>query len=148
MDASGAEFQERARTKIVSRHGACLELKHRLLVSSSLQLSIPNAKRNQTCRVVSVNSEQAPYETGIELEQAENFWGVQFPPDDWEAPQQIQMQSDPPPRVTPLSIAENDGQQIVTVALMLNALISVLQEKGIVTSAELAKTLKEIGEAS
>jgi hypothetical protein len=94
MDASGAEFQERARTKIVSRHGACLELKHRLLVSSSLQLSIPNAKRNQTCRVVSVNSEQAPYETGIELEQAENFWGVQFPPDDWEAPQQIQMQSD------------------------------------------------------
>lgn len=135
LDATGAEFREKATTKVLSRYGACIVVKHRLLVGTEVRVSIPSARRDQTARVVWVNSDSEPFETGVELDAAEHFWGVQFPPEDWV---------DGPKEPLPLPLAGNDEQQIVTVAMMLNALIAVLQEKGIVTKAELAETLKRL----
>ena len=90
IDDSGAEVRERATTKLLSRHGACVLLQHRFSNGSEIGISIPHLGRQQKCRIVWAaieSGENSSYETGIELQGAEDFWGVQFPPDDWVVPQ-------------------------------------------------------------
>ncbi len=147
LDASGAEIHESTTTTIVSRHGAYMFLEHRLLVGSELFLMIPHLDRKQKCRVIGIASEfgeNGPYETGVELESAENFWSVQFPPEDWVVPKQVPLAGDQPGRTLPSTIVGDNEQQVLTISAMLHALILVLEEKGIVTPAELAEMLKRI----
>ena len=90
IDGSGTEVQEKTTTKLLSRFGACILLRHRFSGGSEIGISIPHLGRQQKCRVVWVAmepGENGAYETGIELQTAEDFWGVQFPPDDWLVPQ-------------------------------------------------------------
>ena len=150
MDASGAEILEKVSTKIVSKHGALLILDHRMLVGSEISLRVPQAKRQMQCKVAWVGApfgENGPYETGIDLEAGDNFWGVQFPPDDWEAPA--------PPRVPmvgalsaqpmPPELTGKDDQHVYTIGAVQRALIAVLEEKGVISRAELAEMLKRLG---
>ena len=86
IDDTGAEVQEKATTKLLSRYGACLLLQHRFPADSEIGISNPHLGLQQKCRIVWAaieSAENGSYETGIELKGAEDFWGVQFPPDDW-----------------------------------------------------------------
>ncbi len=86
LDAGGQEVQEKSVTHFVSQHGALISLNHRFLVGAEVRVQIPHLHREQTCRVIWVGDDPSrpeKYRTGVELTQAENFWGVQFPPEDW-----------------------------------------------------------------
>jgi PilZ domain-containing protein len=150
MDATGADILEKVNTKIVSKHGAFLILDHRMLVGSEITLRVPQANRQKKCKVAWVGAplgEHGPYETGIELEAADNFWGVQFPPDDWEAPapQRVPVAGALPARPTPQVLTGNNDQHVYTIGAMQRALIAVLEEKGLISPAELAEMLKRLG---
>jgi PilZ domain-containing protein len=147
IDASGTEVHEKASTKIVSRHGAYLFLHRRLFVGSDVTVRVPHLNLEQKCRVIWVGStfgEQGPYETGIEMDAAENLWGVRFPPEDWVMPRQLPLAGDRPGPLLPQTISGDPEQQVMTIGAMLNVLIALLEEKGIVTRSELADKLKEL----
>ena len=147
MDATGADILEKVNTKIVSKHGAFLILGHRMLVGSQINLRLPQANLQKKCKVAWVGAplgEHGPYETGIELESADNFWGVQFPPDDWQAPPADSQVSEPSPRPNP-AVAGGNEQQVYTIGAIQRALISLLEEKGVVSAAELSAMLKRLG---
>ena len=148
VDASGAEIHESTNTTVVSRHGTYFFLQHRFVVGSEAVLTIPHLHREQRCRVVWIGAafaENGPFETGVELDSAENFWGVQFPPEDWVVPKQVPLAGDQPGRTLPAHILGDHEQQVIMMGAMLNALIAVLEEKGIVTPGELAEMLKRTG---
>jgi hypothetical protein len=148
MDATGADILEKVSTKIVSKHGAFLILDHRMLVGSEISLRLPQANRQKNCKVAWVGAplgEHGPYETGIEVEDTDNFWGVQFPPDDWTAPQEIPRAGGATARPGPPVIAGSNEQHVYTIGAIQRALIAVLEEKGLISPTELAKMLKRIG---
>lgn len=148
MDATGADILEKVNTKIVSKHGAFLILDHRMLVGSEVNLRVPQANLEKNCKVAWVGAplgEHGPYETGIELEATDKFWGVQFPPDDWEAPQRVPLAGDLPARTGPPVLTGDNDQHVYTLGALQRALIAVLEEKGVVSPAELAAMLKRLG---
>ena len=147
MDVAGNPVQEKTFTKVVSRTGAYIFLKHRLLVGAKITLKVSQQPQPQICRVVWVGArfgDEGPYETGIELESNENPWGVHFPPDDWEAPEQVPLAGGRPAAELPHPIEADNEQQVITLNAMLTALIAVLKEKGIVNSSELADMLNRM----
>ena len=144
VDSAGADVTERASTATLSRHGACIVLQHKFSAGSEVYLAIPHLERKQKCRVVWVTSafgDSGPYETGVELESAENFWGVQFPPEDWVAPRNTPLAGSQP-RAMPSTMVGDHEQQLLTLTAMVQALISVLEHKGVVTPSELADMLR------
>jgi len=147
LDENGVERHEKATTTMLSRHGARVVLQHTIPVGSEVIVRIPHMQRQQKSRVVWISKssgDQGPFEAGIELEAAENFWGVQFPPEDWEVPKRVPLAGDQPGQSLSQTIVGDHEQQMVTVSAMLRSLIAVLEEKGIVSPLELAEMLKRI----
>jgi len=145
LDAAGTEIHEKAATKVVSKHGAYLFLVHRLQVGSELMLRVPHVNREQKCKIAWVGStfgDHGPFETGVELESAENLWGVQFPPEDWVAPEQTPLAGERPGTLSPQDLSSDNERQLMAVNAIVNALIVVLEEKGVVTRSELSDKLK------
>ena len=82
----GREIRVRTNTKLVNKHGASFTSKHRFPIDSEVILSIPKFQKQQQCRVAWVSQEaddKGNYEVAVELENPENYFGIQFPPDDW-----------------------------------------------------------------
>jgi hypothetical protein len=63
--------------------GAKIRINHPLRFKE-VSITIRSQQRSQRARVVDVD-EARQDEFGIELEKPENFWGVYFPPADWES---------------------------------------------------------------
>lgn len=76
-------------TEIVNKHGAKIRVLEWLEKGMRLQVTLPTRKLARAATVVWVDERdrtEAELEFGVELESAENFWGIYFPPDDWEEP--------------------------------------------------------------
>jgi hypothetical protein len=96
--ASGKEpFSEEARTLIVNAHGALIALTHTVNAEVRLILTNPKTCQEVECRVVS----QGPIENGggevaIEfIRPSPRFWGIAFPPEDWDPAERKRPQSCP-----------------------------------------------------
>ena len=144
-DGDGAEFSEKATTQLVSKHGALVLLKHRLAEDSPVELYVPNLQRQQGCRVAWVGGqaeESGKYETGLEFVGAENFWEIQFPSGDWVIPKQAPLAGSSP-GLFPLEsyLGANDPEVLRD---MLSALVSLLEEKGVLSRAELSDMLRRM----
>ena len=86
QDAQGSEIHAAATTKYVNKHGALVLADRAFPLNTEVTLQIPHQERSERAKVVWVSKEKdanGRSELGVELEDAENFWGVQFPPDDW-----------------------------------------------------------------
>ena len=144
-NAEGMEITETATTKYVNKQGALLLLKYPFPLGAEVEVSIPRLERQQKCKVVWVSkerNERGQFGIGVELDRAENFWGVQFPPDDWVPARQAPLAGD---SSVPLpSPSKGDDNERDMVRTMLNALVSVLEEKGLVTRAELAEMFQRL----
>jgi hypothetical protein len=86
-DAIGNSFKENTRTIVVNKHGAKIATVHRLAVGTEVE--IENRALGVTARasVVWVGEKRPPqthHEAGIQLYKAENIWGIEFPPEDWQ----------------------------------------------------------------
>jgi hypothetical protein len=106
--SDGTRFEGTAETVIVNKHGAKIRTQEKLSCGIQIRIAIVSPYRFQMARVV---SEESQDEFGIELAEAQNFWGVYFPPEDWsdEQDETSELSSEtrsPPSSSTPQQNAE------------------------------------------
>ena len=103
-DASGRAFKENTRTVILNKHGAKIVTVHQLALGTELTLENRALGRTAKATVAWLGdrpSPREPAEMGIQLAEAENIWGIELPPDDW--------QEGPPPKEAKQEIRQSPG---------------------------------------
>lgn len=88
-DNGGQAFRENTWTIGVNKQGAKIATFHPLLLGSQISVVNPVLGRTAKARVIWVGEKrfpEDPYEVGVELVEAQNVWGVKFPPEDWQRP--------------------------------------------------------------
>jgi hypothetical protein len=86
-DSAGRAFKENSRTVVINKHGAKILTFHQLAIGAELTIENRALGRTAKATVVWQGEQPAPkdpMEVGIQLSQAENIWGIEFPPDDWQ----------------------------------------------------------------
>ena len=76
----GTRFEGNAEAVVVNKHGGKIRTAEKLSSGMQIRIAIISPYRFQMARVV---REEAQGEFSVELQEAENLWGVYFPPDDW-----------------------------------------------------------------
>ena len=92
VSGKGAEnkpFTEEARTLVVNAHGALIALATRVVPSQEITVANKATRKSLECRVVHVgNTQGGKIQLGIEfVKPSPTFWQIDFPPDDWVAPE-------------------------------------------------------------
>jgi hypothetical protein len=86
-DAHGKPFGEVTHTVIVNAHGALIELKAELNDNDRVLLRNKASGQREPCKVVWFRKGEQGGNNTVGLEftiPAPQFWGVQFPPEDWK----------------------------------------------------------------
>jgi PilZ domain len=88
-NASGQDFKEETRTLVVNAHGALISLATPVTAGQQIRISNKATEQSLNCRIVYVGKTQAGRsQMGIEFEKpVASFWQIDFPPDDWVAPE-------------------------------------------------------------
>ena len=86
-NATGKNFTEDTETTVVNAHGGLLFLYEPVKIGTNIALTNRATNEEQTCRVVSMRkASDKGMHVGIEfLLPSPNFWGAEFPPDNWPA---------------------------------------------------------------
>ena len=87
QDTSGKNFQESTRTLVINKQGAKVLTKYKLALGAELAVENRALGHITKANVVWLGKPPGPdepAELGIQLIKAENFWGIDFPPEDWE----------------------------------------------------------------
>ena len=87
QDTSGENFQESTRTLVINKQGAKVLTKYKVALGAELAVENRALSRTALANVVWLGKPPGPNEPaelGIRLVKAENFWGIDFPPEDWE----------------------------------------------------------------
>jgi len=85
-DADGFNFAEETETILVSKHGAALRTSHHLTLGQEVSVRTKAKDRVGQFQVVWVGEAGTPNEAriGVEWLDGRHFWGVEFPPEDWQ----------------------------------------------------------------
>jgi hypothetical protein len=86
VDADGKDFREGVRTIIVNKHGGKIAIARHL--SLHTEVTVENVALSVTAKanVVWLSDQHYTGDThhvGLQLVEAQNVWGIAFPPDDW-----------------------------------------------------------------
>ncbi len=83
------DFTEETRTLVVNAHGALISLSAQVVVNQTVFVSNNATHQTQECRVVYFGNMQAgKAQMGVEfLNPSSSFWQIDFPPEDWVAPE-------------------------------------------------------------
>ena len=83
------DFQEEARTLVVNAHGALITLEARVAAGQMITVANKATRQSLGCRIVYLGTRQGgKTQMGIEFAKpAPTFWQIDFPPDDWVAPE-------------------------------------------------------------
>ena len=81
-------FDEETKTLVVNAHGALIHLRSEVKADQKITLTHKASGESEDCRVVYVGRMQGgKAQVGIEFDKpAPKFWGISFPPDDWNLP--------------------------------------------------------------
>jgi hypothetical protein len=84
-----ANFAEDTRTLVVNAHGALVSLAAGVAVGQTVTILHKASQQSRECRMIYVGSMQAgKSQVGLEfIEPCPGFWQIDFPPDDWVAPE-------------------------------------------------------------
>jgi hypothetical protein len=87
--ASKEDFVEDTRTLVVNAHGALVCLSAPLAAGQLVKLTHKATRESRDCRIVYLGSAtDGKVQMGLEfLEPSGTFWHIDFPPDDWVAPE-------------------------------------------------------------
>ena len=100
----GAEFAETTRTGIVNAHGCLITIAAKIDPQKPAQLLHVKAGKKIPCRVV--YRKEIPgsrFEIGLEFATpSPTFWGINFPPEDWDAADRKKAEAPDKPGVPPL----------------------------------------------
>lgn len=86
-DALGKEFRERAHTIVVNKHGAKIVSIHQLAVGAEITIENPAMGGAAKAAVLALGAPNGPAglpEVIVQLSEARNIWGIEFPPEDWD----------------------------------------------------------------
>jgi hypothetical protein len=86
-DAAGNAFKEKSRTIIINKQGAKISTFHHLTLGTEIKVENQLLGRSAQATVVWIGdrrSPRSPLEVGIQLGGAENIWGIELPPEDWQ----------------------------------------------------------------
>jgi len=86
-DTGGHTFKENSRTVVINKQGAKILTFHQLAVGAEVTIENRILGRTAKATVVWVGDRPSPkdaLEVGVQLANAENIWGIEFPPDDWQ----------------------------------------------------------------
>ncbi len=102
VDIDGNDFSEGVRTQVVNKHGGKIATTRRLKMGSEVLIENPASGKSANSKVVWLDGNQSPdglRSVALQLVEAQNIWGISFPPDDWTA----DLREDPPaaPRTKP-----------------------------------------------
>ena len=91
MDADGHSFRESVRTLIVNKHGGKIATAQHLTLNSEITVENLALSVVAKANVVWLSDKHHVadlHHVGLQLVEAQNVWGIAFPPDDWsfEAP--------------------------------------------------------------
>lgn len=83
QDEQGRPQQQAAETQLLSQHGALVQLFGELKRAQLVRLRLPDLGQEATTRVIWAAAAELPgrLQAGLELVGGENFWGLEFPPD-------------------------------------------------------------------
>src|ERR1043166_926415 len=87
--SDGSHVSGAAETILVNKHGAKIRSAVQLEPRMDLRVALLAPYKWRTAQVVWAKPDENEY--GIQLHDPENFWGVCFPPEDWELPAPIEM---------------------------------------------------------
>ena len=86
-DTAGVKFKEKARTVVINKQGAKISTYHNLALGADLTVENQLLGRSAHATVVWLGEKRAPrgpMEIGIQLSEAQNLWGIELPPEDWQ----------------------------------------------------------------
>jgi hypothetical protein len=114
-DASDRAFKENSRTVIINKQGAKIVTFHQLALGSEVMVENRALGRSAKATVVWLGdrkSSKDPQEVGVQLFEAQNIWGIDFAPEDWqegppigEGGQRLEKAAVPAPGVAPAAAA-------------------------------------------
>ncbi len=87
-DKAGASHKVEAWTMVLNKHGARVECKRALELHQEIAVTVVPTKKSGQGSVVwreAKPNHKGHFECAVELIEAENLWGVEFPPNDWNA---------------------------------------------------------------
>ncbi len=94
-DIEGKDFIEGVRTQVVNKHGAKIATMHRLVMGAEVLIENPANGRSVNSIVVWLDGNPSPDDkrsVALQLMEAQNIWGISFPPEDWT----VELREDPP----------------------------------------------------
>jgi hypothetical protein len=83
VEVEGEPGEVKGATVVVNLHGALIRTAKPLQPGSRIRVTVYVTSKAAAAKVVYVAAHR-PLECGIELELAQNIWGVSLPPNDWE----------------------------------------------------------------
>jgi hypothetical protein len=88
-DRKEREFDEETRTLVVNAHGALISLAAAVIAGQQITVANEATRQSRDCRVVYLGSgASGKVQMGIEFAKpSPTFWQIDFPPDDWVAPE-------------------------------------------------------------
>ena len=118
--SDGSHISGAAETILVNRHGARIRSSVPLETNMEVRVAMLAPYKWRVGQVVWSDSGESEY--GIELNRPENFWGIYFPPEDWElgVPAVTVFSAEeagaPPPRSLKKQMQEmNDGDHLLRI---------------------------------
>jgi len=107
-DAQQNAFREDTHTLIVNKHGTKFVTSHRLAVGAEILIENPTLGSIAKANIVWVSTKtnrSGMIEAGAQLMEAQNIWGIEFPPDDWVGGEEkgAPQRKSPPPRAKRIS---------------------------------------------
>jgi hypothetical protein len=81
-------FDEETKTLVVNAHGALIHLRSEVVADQKITMTHKGTQQTESCRIVYVGRMQGgKAQVGIEFDKpAPKFWGISFPPEDWNVP--------------------------------------------------------------
>jgi len=86
VDVDGNDFSEGARTLVVNKHGGKVSTVHHLALGAEVLIENPGLGAEAKAKVVwrdETRSGEELQHVALQLLEAQNIWGIAFPPDDW-----------------------------------------------------------------
>lgn len=86
VDADGNDFRESVNTLVINRHGGKIATTHRLAMNTEVLVENRALGVVAKARVVWLGDKDYAgdlHPVALQLFDAQNVWGITFPPDDW-----------------------------------------------------------------
>ncbi len=150
VDADGNSFSESVHTLIVNKHGGKVATSRQLAMGT--EVSIENRTLGVVARanVVWLSEKRYPgdlHHVGLQLIEAQNVWGIAFPPDDWRSqPREVDLPATGDPPTTELADALEAETRLSSLAgeEITIRLLQELQESADAHARDFQDRLKEL----